>query len=138
MNMNVNSNSSARKSSQDSVVRPLENAMTELGKAVLDSRMKPTTKALVGIGALVGIYAVNRFLPGFLSNASRAALQAAYQARENFVVKLEKTVAQIATHPSTPYKKAHPEAAEPITTRINERQLGRSEVIREISRGRMN
>lgn len=129
--MNVNN----RKKTQDPIVRPLENAMTELGKAVLDSRMKPTTKALVGIGALVGIYAVNRFLPGFLSTANRAALQAAYQARETLVIKLEKTVAKIT---ATPLTKVHPEAAEPVTTRINERQLGRSEVIREISRGKMN
>lgn len=32
----------------------------------------------------------------------------------------------------------HPEALEPVETKIDERQMGRSEVIRDIARGRNN
>lgn len=37
-----------------------------------------------------------------------------------------------------PFRPAHPEALEPIETRIDERQLGRSEVIREIANPKKN
>jgi hypothetical protein len=36
------------------------------------------------------------------------------------------------------FQSAHPEALEPIQTKIDERQLGRSEVIREISKPKRN
>ena len=83
----------------------------------------PETKLLCGLGALVlGAVAI-RYSPKIAQKVI-PFLVSAFTPPEGYQVV-----------PFVPY---HPEAMEPIETRIDERQLGRSEVIREIARPRGN
>lgn len=86
--------------------------------------MKPETRLMLGIGRLVCDYATEKLF-SLMSPEELAKVQAMSQdeARDH-LKKLAKDLKAQAQHP---------EGAEPIKTKIDERQEGRSEVIREIA-----
>lgn len=89
----------------------------KLGKTVPTSppEIPPSLKSalVVGFSAAVGEWILRRYFGTSLGTVVQAVLQ-------------------------TPVKRHHPEGAEPITTAIDERQLGRSEVVRAVARGSRN
>ncbi len=86
--------------------------------------MKPETRLMLGIGRLVCDYATEKLF-SLMSPEELSKLQAMGQdeARDHLKKLAEDLKAQ----------GQHPEAIEPIKTKIDERQEGRSEVIREIA-----
>jgi hypothetical protein len=76
----------------------------------------PDQKVMWGLGAVLLGFATVRFFP-------RVA---------------DTVIPCLASMFLPPVRPAHPEAAEPVTTLIDERQLGRSEVLRELANPRGN
>lgn len=85
--------------------------------------LPPEARLVYGIGAALLGYMTYRYMPK-LSEKVIPILVSAFTPPPGYQV--------------LPFQPYHPEAVEPLETRIDERQLGRSEVIREIAIAKRN
>jgi len=95
----------------------------EISGVMWKTPMTPEMRLFYGLGSLILGAAVIRFAP---KTADRMipVIISAWTPPPGFQ--------------AIPFQSAHPEALEPIETKIDERQLGRSEVIREIANPKGN
>jgi hypothetical protein len=86
--------------------------------------MPPEMRLFYGLGSMILGAAAMRFAPRAAVEKILPVLVSAWTPPPGFQ--------------ALPFRSAHPEALERIETRIDERQLGRSEVIREIANPKKN
>lgn len=95
-----------------------------LGESGLMFWRKPEMRLALGLGGLLVDYLCEKFIPGATPQwSSVVAENLTEEARAEIAASLRSQIARAQ----------HPEANEPIWTSIDERQEGRSEVIRELS-----
>jgi hypothetical protein len=103
--------------------RTAEDLLLEVGRTALTAHLKPGTAALVGVGSLVAITLIEKLSPKVKPLV------------EQFIRKARLSEIRL---PHVPVLPVHPEANAAPVTRFDERQEGRSEVIRAIARGQQN
>lgn len=112
---------------------PVEEALVGIAREALRAPIAPAAGMALGISAFMGILAVQKYMPSMRGILSRTVTRIMQEA--DIMAALRGQAPQVVPLP-WPFQ-SHPEAAAPRSP-INERQLGRSEVINEIARGKMN
>jgi hypothetical protein len=112
---------------------PVEEALVGIAREALRAPITPAAGMALGISAFMGILAVQKYMPSMRGVLGRTVTRIMQEA--DIMAALRGQPAQVVPLP-WPFS-SHPEAAQPRRP-INERQLGRSEVINEIARGKMN
>lgn len=91
--------------------------------AIWTTSLPAETRLVYGIGAAILGYITYRYMP---------------KLSEKVIPILVSAFTPPPGYRALPFQTYHPEAVEPLETRIDERQLGRSEVIREIANPKRN
>jgi len=117
----------------------VEEALVGIAREAFRMPIKPATGMVLGVGAMVGLIAVQKYAPRMAGLVGRVVERMTAHVRLlSAMQEHDAALAALRGHEAAAGALGiHPEAAEPRTP-IDERQLGRSEVINEITRGKMN
>jgi len=107
----------ARKKKESGFPLPTPAEIARMQGVVYDAAIGEGTRLLLGLGAVVFGYGVIKYAPD-MAGRVLPLLVSAFTPKPKAV----------------PFTPLHPEAAEPVRTVIDERQLGRSEMFRAVAR----